>query len=266
MVSPIIRIGLSACFFYPDPNRDVFITKTLLYYEESLVHWLMSYGIFPTLLPRSISKFACDDILSQVDGLILQGGSDISPQSYGQKALKKKWEGDQERDKYEIELVHAALRLNKPVLGICRGLQLINVAFGGSLYQDIPTQVKSKQQHRNPKLYDKLFHEVCLESSSYLAEIYKDIPERRVISIHHQAIDRLGSDLVIEARSPSDGIIEGLRYNGGTKEIQKPYIVGVQWHPEFQDSHDSELMSAKPLLNSYIDAVLSSQHVKDKKT
>ena len=271
--SRLLRIGLSACFFYPDPQRKVFITKTLLYFEESLAHWLMAHNIMPILLPRATAEFSVTDILNQVDALVLQGGSDMAPSSYGQQAMQEEWNGDRERDVYEIALVRAALALNKPVFGICRGLQVINVAFGGTLHQDIATQIDTKQEHRNPKLYDKLTHEVQLEKNGYLAQLYANKTKSarcKVISIHHQAIAQLGANLHVEARSSSDGIIEAIRYVAPSVDTDKasissepaalasvkmPYIFGVQWHPEFQAANDASLLDPRPMLNDFLAAV-----------
>ena len=259
-----LRIGLSACFFYPDPKREVFSKKTLLYFEECMVQWLMSYGAFPILLPRKNHKMEVKTILSQVDGLVLQGGVDVSPASYQEQVIKEEWSGDRIRDEYEIELVQEAVVMNKPVLGICRGLQLINVAFGGSLYQDIATQVEGAILHRDPELYDSLQHEVELEPMGILASLYNDIPQRNIISIHHQAIKSLGKGLAVEAKSKPDGIIEAIRHqpakavsNDATaiRSSQEPYVLGLQWHPEFQDSQDLSLMSAEPILLDFLEAV-----------
>ena len=159
----MLRIGLSACFLHPDPKREVFAPKTLLYAEESMLRFVISHGAYPILLPPKTDTMKTEDILSLVDGLILQAGSDLSPLQYKENPQKAEWKGDAVRDEYEIELLHKAMTMNKPVLGICRGAQLINVAFGGSLYQDIPSQIDTQVKHRDAELYDILTHEIILE-------------------------------------------------------------------------------------------------------
>jgi len=128
-----LRIGFSACFYHPDPSRPIFKGKTLLYVEESLVHWVMREGAFCFMIPTTIQggEVSIPVLVSELDSLILQGGSDVSPRSYGESPLKPEWSGDFVRDQYEIALTREFLAQKKPVLGICRGAQLMNVAFGG---------------------------------------------------------------------------------------------------------------------------------------
>ncbi len=259
-----IRIGLSACFFHPDPARVVFAPKTLLYFEETMARLVMSQGAFPVLMPREAYDFQAIDLLSEVDGLILQAGSDISPLHYKEKALKEDWEGDKVRDDYEIDLIHKAMDLNKPILGICRGLQIINVTFGGSLYQDIDTQVKTETEHRNPDKYDKLTHEVSILPETQLAKMYNGSPGGKVVSVHHQGIKQLGRGLVVEAYSKEDKIIEAIRYipslsektNSQGKE-EAPYVFGIQWHPEYHEGkEDLDLLDARPIIQDFIEAII----------
>ena len=259
-----LRIGLSACFLHPDPKRTVFAPKTLLYFEESMAKLVMSCGAYPILLPRKTHAMQTEDVLSMVDGLILQAGSDLSPLQYKEKPQKAEWSGDAVRDEYEIELLHKAMVMDKPVLGVCRGAQLINAAFGGSLYQDVPSQVDTQVKHRDAKLYDKLTHEITIEPKTRLAELYTGISQRKIISVHHQAIKELGKDLLIEARSKEDGLIEAVRYqkaqSGSAKQAidkeKQPYVFGVQWHPEYQAGKDSlALMDSGPIVEDFFQNV-----------
>mgnify|MGYP000149055614 CR=1 FL=1 len=140
-----LKIGISACFFHPDPGRKVAASKTLQFIEQSTAHWVMSLGALPFMVPApSGDTFRGDvavaDYAQALDGIVMHGGADVWPGSYGEEPLRPEWTGDRVRDEYEMALVRAFSAAGKPVFGICRGLQLINVAFGGTLYQDISTQ------------------------------------------------------------------------------------------------------------------------------
>ena len=166
----MLKIGLSACFFHADPKRAIFKGKTLQYLEQSMAHWMMREGALVFLIPNPEpgSSVKLRDLVAQMDGLVLQGGSDVCPKSYGEKALKPEWEGDYIRDQYEIALTREFMTQDKPVLGVCRGAQLLNVAFGGTLYQDIETQVEGARNHRNWEIYDQNFHEIRIEEGTLL--------------------------------------------------------------------------------------------------
>jgi putative glutamine amidotransferase len=173
-----------------------------------------------------------------LDGLVLQGGNDVAPESYGETALHPDWRGDRIRDRYEIELLNAFIEAGKPVIGICRGCQLINVAFGGTLYQDIPTQRPDAQPHLDMAQYDHQFHDLELVPGTRLAGLYPDVHRAAINSIHHQAIKDLAPDLEVEARAVPDGIVEAVRWRG------PGYVFGMQWHPEFlaqREWHDTQL-------------------------
>ena len=246
----MLKIGVSACFFHSDPQRAIFKGKTLLYLEESMAHWIQSQGALPYLIPstRQEGGIRLRDYMIAMDGLILHGGSDVSPQSYGETPLKPEWAGDFVRDQYEIELTKEALAKNKPVLGICRGAQLVNVAFGGTLYQDIPSQVPGALKHRDWDVYDQNFHTIAIEQGSQLEKMYSGESTRKVNSVHHQGIKDLGKDLVVEARA-SDGIVEAVRLNSDR------YLYAVKWHPEFHNPADSSLLSNAALLRNFLDEV-----------
>ena len=243
------KIGVSACFFHADPQRPIFKGKTLLYMEQALSHWLMAEGEQAWMVPAPApgSPVTLKDLVAELDGLVLQGGSDVSPQSYGEAALKPEWAGDYVRDQYEIALVQEFRAQGKPVLGICRGAQLLNVAFGGSLYQDIPTQVSGAPVHRNWEAYDQVFHSLSLRGS--LAKLYPGVSEAKVNSIHHQGIKALGAGLNVEAVSDQEGLVEAVRAQAG------PYLLGVQWHPEFQDPADASLLDGKTFLRDFLSHV-----------
>lgn len=244
-----LKIGLSACFFHADPQRAIFKGKTLQYIEQSLAHWILSEGQKVFMIPSlpENSPMALDTLIEDLDGLVLSGGSDVAPETYGETALKPEWKGDAIRDRYEIALVQAFMRHHKPILGICRGAQLLNVAMGGTLYQDIETQVPGALVHRNWEIYDQNHHEVRFEKGSGLEKLYG--PGTHTIgSIHHQGLKKLGRDLVVEATSPKDGVIEAIRYTGGS------YALAVQWHPEFHSVSKKPLLDGTPFLREFIEA------------
>jgi putative glutamine amidotransferase len=231
-----LRIGVSACFLHADPERSLFKGKTLLYAEESMLAWIMSEGALPVLLPRAGGKLSARAIVEGIDALVLQGGADMSPVHYGEEPLRPEWAGDHQRDLYEMELVKLCLEADKPILGCCRGAQVLNVALGGSLWQDIETLHPEKHVHRNWEIYDAHCHEIAVEPESWLARaagLGAGGGRTQVNSVHHQGVRELGRGLVVEARSIPDGIIEAIRYDASGLDGERPFALGVQWHPEF---------------------------------
>jgi putative glutamine amidotransferase len=259
-MAPLL-IGISARIYYPQaPLADTggVFTRTLHYLEQSVAHWILKPHVLALmipaiereglLLPREVN---IADYARQLDGLVLQGGNDVSPQSYGEDALHTDWEGDRIRDRYEIELFRAFVAEGKPVIGICRGCQLINVALGGTLYQDIPTQLPEALGHRDLMRYDQQFHDIAITPGSQLSQLYGGASQAEVNSIHHQAVKDLGRDLVVEARGVPDGVVEAVRWQGPS------YVFGMQWHPEFMAGaapHPRRLDS-EPVLKEFLGAV-----------
>ena len=244
------KIGISACFMHPDVARTSFASKTLQYVEQSMAHWLMSGGALPVMVPSPLGgKTGVDvnDYAQWLDGLVLHGGADVWPGSYGEAPLQDAWCGDRIRDDYEIALVHAFVKAGKPVFGVCRGLQLINVAFGGTLYQDISTQLADSRSHRDGQAYDKHFHTLEIVPETRLSALFLDVSSYKINSIHHQGIKQLAEGFVAEAHCPDDGVIEAIRHTG------PGYIAAVQWHPEF---HSAELgtLDDAPLLADFLNA------------
>ena len=246
-----LRIGISACFFHPDGERKAAPQKTLLWIEQSTAHWLMSEGALPVMVPSFAGttyrgSVSVDDYAQFLDGLVMHGGADVWPGSYGEEPLRPEWHGDRVRDEYEIALVKAFTAVGKPVFGICRGLQLINVAHGGTLYQDITTQKPGSRVHRDAEAYDLNFHEVDVLPRTRLAQLLP--PGRHKInSVHHQGIKDLAPGFVAEAMSPDDGVIKAIRRTDGA------WVAAVQWHPEF---HRPELgvVDDTPLLRDFLQA------------
>ena len=247
------KIGISACFMHPDKTRASFAFKTLQYVEQSMAHWIMSGGALPVMVPSPLGVTARGDIdvhdyAQWLDGLVLHGGADVWPGSYGEQPLHDAWRGDRIRDEYEQALVHAFVKAGKPVFGVCRGLQLINVAFGGTLYQDISTQLADSRAHRDGQAYDRHFHTLEIVPETRLSDLFTGASSYKINSIHHQGIKQLAEGFVAEAHCPDDGVIEAIRHTGPS------YIAAVQWHPEF---HSAELgtLDDAPLLADFLDAV-----------
>ena len=252
-----LKIGISACFFHADPARAIFTGKTLQYVEQSIAHWVMSSGALAVMIPNPVGDTRRGDVTladyaKWLDGLVLEGGSDVWPGSYGETPLQERWSGDRIRDDYEKALAAAFIAERKPVFGVCRGLQLLNVAFGGTLLQDIATQRPESVSHREASLYDRHFHEVEFVAGSRLAQMYPGVARAKVNSVHHQAIKDLAPGLVVEAVSAHDGLIEAVRRPGDS------YVAAVQWHPEFHRA-DLGTLDDTPILNDFLSAARAVQ-------
>jgi len=249
-----LRIGLSARILHQPPPELGFRGKTLQYLEQSVAHWLLAHDALAFMIPTiardagvSRSSVSLGDYVRALDGLVLQGGADVSPASYGEEPLRPEWAGDRVRDLYEIELFWECAIQGKPVLGICRGHQLINVALGGTLHQDIGTQVVGAARHVDRDAYDQNQHEIEIVPGTGLARVYSMLKRATVNSIHHQCVKALGRGLTVEAVSPVDGVVEAIRWSGSS------YAVGLQWHPEFHQSGESGLLDGSPVLMEFLE-------------
>jgi gamma-glutamyl-gamma-aminobutyrate hydrolase PuuD len=247
-----LHIGISARIFHPEPGATGLRSKNLQYLEESIAQWVMSRDVLVFMIPTvntdgllHPSNIRLRDYARHLDGLVLQGGADVSPQSYAETPTRPEWSGDRARDMYELELLHEFVEAGKPVLGICRGCQLINVAFGGSLYQDIASDVPEALHHVNEE-YDRNRHEVSFPAGSSLSRLFKGKPQGLVNSIHHQAVKNLGRDMQVEALSVPDQMVEAIRYR------KAPFVMGLQWHPEFHRAGGVELLDCTPILDNFL--------------
>lgn len=249
-----LKIGISARIFHPELGSKGLRSKTLQYLEESIAQWVMSRDVLVFMIPTvnnsgllHPSNIRLRDYAKHLDGLVLQGGADVSPQTYSEVATRPEWGGDRARDMYELELLHEFVEAGKPVLGICRGCQLINVAFGGTLYQDIASDVPTAIEHVND-LYDSHYHEIHFPQGSSLASLFPAKSKALVNSIHHQAVKDLGRDLIVEAYSGTDNIVEAVRYRKAN------FVMGLQWHPEFHRAGSAELLDCTPILDDFLRA------------
>ena len=252
-----LKIGISACFFHADAARPIFTGKTLQYVEQSMAHWVMSTGALAVMVPSPVGDTqkgdaALADYAGWLDGLVLHGGSDMWPGHYGEEALQERWQGDRVRDEYEMHLLRAFAAAGKPVLGVCRGLQVMNVAFGGTLWQDIETQRPGDVTHRHAGTYDRNFHALEFVRGTHLAEVFEGVEAPVVNSVHHQGIKALAEGFVVEARCPDDEMIEAIRKPGSS------FLAAVQWHPEFHRREEGTL-DDRPLLEDFLDAARTAR-------
>jgi len=192
---------------------------------QQYVDAVVAAGGSPICIPLGVEGRALESIYELIDGLLLPGGNDVAPERYGHERHPMLGQVDEERDELEISLATRALDDNLPILGICRGIQVLAVAAGGTLYQDLPAQFESAVLHEVREFgRDHLCHEVTIEPGSRLAtSIGRDTG--RVNSFHHQAVWDVPERFVVSARS-SDGVIEAI------EAADRPFVVGVQCHPE----------------------------------
>jgi len=184
-----------------------------------------------------------DEYLGGLDGLLLSGGEDVDPARFGEEPLPDLGKVSPERDAIELALARRAIEKDVPIFAICRGLQVLNVAVGGSLYQDIGSQVGGALQHRQTAPRWHPAHTVSVARETRLMDI---VGQSRVAvnTVHHQAARELGTGMVIAARAP-DGIIEAIECSDAR------FVIGVQWHPENMVA-TSPIMAA--LFRAFVDA------------
>lgn len=188
---------------------------------------LRAAGAIPILLPLGASLAEMHTFFEQVDGLLIPGGGDIEPGQYGGQNTHETVSGvDADRDRIELTLVRWAVETQKPLLAICRGLQVFNVALGGSLWEDVYSQMPGAVFHSYVDIKPREFiaHEVTVQAGSRLAR-QLGATATPVNSLHHQGIRQLAAGVTAVAHAP-DGLIEGIEIP------DHPYAIGVQWHPE----------------------------------
>lgn len=240
------KIGISPGFIHPDSRRDTYSAKTLNYLETDTAKYVLEAGALPVLIPFC-SMVTRARILKELDGLILQGGEDVAPETYSETPIGP-WPGDRIRDTFEWEILIQAMYLELPIFGICRGCQMLNVYFGGSLYQDIPTQLPNAAVHKDKIAYDLFRHPIAFAPGKLLDRIYSETSVRMVNSIHHQGIKDLASPLEVLAHHPEDGLVEAVQHTG----YAEGKIMGIQWHPEFNYRQPDDVISSGPVLSYWL--------------
>ncbi len=235
---PIIGVTTQTLEAIPDELPRCWVMS------QRYVQTLVTAGGVPWVIPLLPDLATLRAIYDQLDGVLLPGGVDMAPDSYGARPHAKLGRTDPDRDRTELQLVRWAVEDRKPVLGICRGVQVINVAAGGTLYQDIAAEVEDSIKHdyfpkngENPR--DQLVHDVRIPEETRLARILQE-SSAHVNSMHHQGIRDLGASLVPSAYAP-DGVIEGV------ESCTDHFLIGVQWHPEdltHKDWHMRALFAA----------------------
>lgn len=214
MTRPLIGITIG----YSTHNREFFTLR------DDYVRAVERAGGLPVVLAPGRPEDA-GDLLSRLDGLLLTGGPDVDPGLYGEEPHETVTRVIPERDAFEIGLCQEALRRDRPLLAICRGHQVLNVATGGTLIQDIPSQVSGARDHDPDRERWETAHEVRILPRTRLREIL-GAETIDVNSFHHQAVRELGQGLVVSASSTADQVIEGIEAPG------RRLALGVQWHPE----------------------------------
>lgn len=204
--------------------------KNSLWMVPGYMSGIMEAGGIPVMLPLSDDSQILQQLISECDGLLLTGGHDVSPSLYNESPLKECGVCCEKRDDMESILLSMALKMDKPVLGICRGIQFINAALGGTLYQDLPTQHPSDLEHHQTPPYDIPVHNVTILKESPLYRLL-GTEKLAVNSYHHQAIKTLSPQLTAMAYA-SDGLVEAICMK------DKKFVWALQWHPEFSYKSD----------------------------
>jgi len=232
-------IGVSADIGVEEESKFPGHRQTFVY--EDYVKSVESAGGIPIVLPVTTDEEIVKQLAEEIDGLLLTGGVDVNPLEYGEEPLEQQGGISPERDKFEIALLKAVIDLKKPVFAICRGLQIMNIAYGGTLYQDLTYISKKtlKHQQGSVNLGDET-HSVFVEKDSYLHDIFGE--KVMTNSFHHQAVKEVAKGFKVTAWSKDD-IVEGIEKEGDCS------VVGVQWHPErMADEHEHMLKLFKHLV------------------
>lgn len=217
-----VIIGISSNIEIISDTHNLGKERSIL--NQDYVKAVIHSGGVPLILPIIEHQELIEAQVSSIDALVISGGYDVHPFLYNEEPHILLENVYPERDHYEKSLIETAYRLKKPILGICRGMQLLNVVFGGSLYQDVSLIDGDLIQHRQKSRSHSLSHCVYIVPDTRLFSIFKQ-EKIQTNSYHHQAVKRLAPEFKISAKA-KDGVIEGIEKEGDH------FILGVQWHPE----------------------------------
>ena len=217
----------------PDVAATGDTAEPLIVLQERYARAIQQAGAIPLVLPIALAPATLRRVVESLDGIVVSGGDfDIHPKYYGERATERLGNIREERTEFELELISLALKRDMPLLGVCGGAQAINVALGGSLYQDIKSQVAGAAEHEQGHLKDRGGHAVKIIPGTKLRRIVgRDSLE--VNTTHHQSVKKLGKGLIVNAAA-ADGVVEGLESQGHA------FVLGVQWHPEFLVHRNNE--------------------------
>ncbi len=219
--------------------------KSSLWMVPGYMDGIREAGAIPLMLPLTTSPEEIAQLADSCDGFLFTGGHDVSPKMYKELPIPYLVVCCPKRDIMEHLLLEVAIEKDKPVLGICRGIQFMNVFFGGTLYQDIPKQHPSQVVHRQEHPYDVVAHQVEIKKDTPLYKLLES-DQIGVNSLHHQAIKDLAPHFTPMAYSP-DGLVEAIYH-----PIHK-FLWGVQWHPEFSYKNDK---NSKKIFKAFVDSCL----------
>jgi len=237
-------IGITADFDSSGKTRSRAKPEPTIFLPERYCRALERAGGIPVILSPGGSRSVANRLLDRLDGLVISGGNfDIHPSLYGEKPIKELGEIKEERTEFELNLTRLALKRDLPLLGICGGAQALNVALGGTLYQDIATQLTAAIEHQQSQKRHIGGHRIHIRSGTRLAKILRR-PFLEVNTTHHQAVKRLGTGLIISATA-KDGLIEGI------ESSRHSFVMGVQWHPE---ALAAKCLHQRILLSVFVDA------------
>lgn len=241
MTKPLIGIP---SYSYDKVLEDTYSPGFLM--SKAYVQRLEAAGAVPVIVPLLEQEPALRAVYARLDGLLLAGGGDLDPLHYNEARHPKLGAVDEDRDRVELTLAQWALEDELPILAICRGIQVLNVAAGGTLYQDIASQVPGAIQHQYHKVKPNNYraHEVNIEPDSRLAELM-GTHMASVNSSHHQAVEEVAPGFRVTARA-MDGLIEGI------ERQDDHFAVGVQWHPEVLADEDG---AQQALFDGFIDTI-----------
>ena len=221
-------IGITAGYDYE---------KNIMYLNEGYYEAVYKSGAIAIAIPMTSDENILLEILNYCDGILISGGPDIDAKLYGESNMPYNGDISPIRDILELFIAKKAVEMNKPVLGICRGIQILNVAMGGTLYQDIHLQNKDcgvlKHAQSAPKGYPT--HEINIKKDSWVWKSFKK-EKARVNSFHHQAIKQIAEGFEVTSKA-EDGIIEAIEY------VKNKFCVGVQWHPELMWKNNEEFLN-----------------------